>query len=76
MDHTMLTVVHPRTIAHIKMNAKQEQEYYDRAAASQALPERVSANMTRARRLVQALLALTHATRGNPGHGLIGPKAS
>ncbi len=76
MDHTLLTVVHPRTIARVKMNAKQEQEYYDRAEASQELPEKVSATMTRARRLVRALLTLMHATRGNPSHGLIGPKAS
>ena len=34
MDYNLLTAVHPRKSAPVKMDAKQEQEYYDRAAQS------------------------------------------
>ncbi len=76
MDPTLLTAVHPRTIALVMMDAQQEQAYYDRAAAPQALPEKVSAVVMRARRLARALLALTRSGRGNFGHGLREPKTS
>ena len=41
MDYTLLTAVHPRTMAPMKMDARREQEYYDRAAESLALTEKV-----------------------------------
>jgi hypothetical protein len=75
MDHTLLTAVHPRTIAPLKMNAKQEQEYYDRAAESQALLEKLIAMVTRIRNLASALPALTQTVRGNLGHSLTVRKA-
>ena len=75
MDHTLLTAVHPRTMAPVKMDARREQEYYDRAAASQALLERVPALLNRIWRLASAFLALTQTMRGNIGHGLTVRKA-
>ena len=75
MDHTLLTAVHPRTVAPVKMDAKQEQEYYDRAAKSQALLEKVPALLNRTRLLALALLALIHTLRVNAGHGLTARKA-
>jgi hypothetical protein len=70
MDHTLLTAVHPRRIAPVKMDARQEQEYYDRAAESQALLEKAFAMAKRIRRLAGALPALTRTVRANVGHGL------
>jgi hypothetical protein len=75
MNHTLLTAVHPRTIAPVKMDARQEQEYYDRAAKSQALLEKVTAMVKRIRRLVSALPAMAQSMRGNFGHGLTARKA-
>jgi hypothetical protein len=75
MNHTLLTAVHPRTIAPVKMDARQEQEYYDRAAESQALLEKVTAMVKRIRRLARALPALTQSVRGNFGHSLPARKA-
>jgi hypothetical protein len=75
MDHTLLTAVHPRKFAPVKMDARQEQEYYDRAAASQSLQENVFAIINRIRRLANALPALAQSVRGNFGHGLTARKA-
>jgi hypothetical protein len=75
MDHTLLTAVHLRTMAPVKLDARQEQEYYDRAAESQALLEKVTAMVQRIRRLASALPALTHSVRGNFSHGLTARKA-
>jgi hypothetical protein len=75
MDHTSLTAVHPRTVAPMKMDARQEQEYYDRAAESHAQLEKVTAMVKRIRRLASALPALTQSVRGNFGHGLTARKA-
>ncbi len=75
MDHTLLTAVHPRTIAPVKMDARREQEYYDRAAESFAPLEKMLAVISRIRRLASALLALTQSVRGNLGHGLTARKA-
>jgi hypothetical protein len=75
MDHTLLTAVHPRTMAPVKMDARREQEYYDRAAASQAMPEKVIAIVKRIRRFARALPALAQSVRGNFGHGLTARKA-
>ncbi|MGB8819527.1 MAG: hypothetical protein WCC66_16560 [Rhizobiaceae bacterium] len=75
MDHTLLTAVHPRTIAPLKMNAKQEQDYYDRGAVSLALPEKLFSIMNEIRRLAATLLALTHVTGKVLGHGLTTRKA-
>jgi hypothetical protein len=75
MDHTLLTAVHPRTFALVKMDARREQEYYDRAAESQALLEKMTAMAKRIRRLANALPALTRSVRENFGHGLTARKA-
>jgi hypothetical protein len=75
MDYNLLTAVHPRTIAPVKMNARREQEYYDSAAESQALLEKMTAMVKRIRRLASALPALTQAARGNFSHGLTARKA-
>jgi hypothetical protein len=75
MDYTVLTVVHPRTIAPVKMDSRQEQDYYARATASQALQEIVSAIFNRVRRLVSALQALSQSMRGAFLHGLTVRKA-
>ena len=75
MDHTLLTAVHSRTVAPVKMDARQEQAYYDRAAESQALTEKVSAAVKRARRLVSAILALIQSERERFSHGLSARKA-
>ncbi len=75
MDYTLLTAVHPHRIAQVKMDAKKEQEYYERAAASQALPETVFAIINRTRQRVRAILTLAHTSHRNFGHGLIEPKA-
>jgi hypothetical protein len=75
MNHTLLTAVHPRKFAPVKMDARQEQEYYDRAAESQALLEKVAAMVKRIRRLASALPALTLSVRGNLGHSLTARKA-
>ena len=70
MDYALLTAVHPRKSAPVKMDAKQEQEYYDRAAHSLEPLEEAHALITRARRLGGALAALIQTMRGNfgPGH--------
>ena len=75
MDYTLLTAVHTRVFAPVKMNARQEQEYYDRAAQSLAPLEEAHALITRARRLGGALAALIQAMRGNFGHGMTSRKA-
>jgi hypothetical protein len=75
MDHTLLTAVHPRTVAPMKMDARQEQEYYDRAAESHALLEKVTAMVKRIRRSASALAVPTQSGRGNFGHGLTARKA-
>jgi hypothetical protein len=75
MNHTLLTAVHPRTIAPVKMDARREQEYYDRAAESQALLGKATAMAKRIRRLISALPALTQTVRGNFGLGLTARKA-
>jgi hypothetical protein len=76
MDHTSLTAVHPRTIAPIKMDARQEQAYYDRAAASHAPLEKASAAVNRIWRMAGALLALTRSSGGNFGQRLAEPRTS
>jgi hypothetical protein len=76
MDYTVLTAVHPRRLARVQMDAKQEQDYYERAAASQALPEKMTFLVQRARHLARTLLTLTHSTQRNFGHGLTRPNAS
>jgi hypothetical protein len=75
MDHTSLTAVHPRTIAPVKMDVRQEQEYYDRSAESHALLEKLTAMVKRIRRVVSAFPALAHSLRGNLGHGFTVRKA-
>jgi hypothetical protein len=75
MNHTLLTAVHPRTVAPVKMDARREQEYYDRAADSLALFEKVIAMVKRIRRLASALPALVQSMRGNFGHVLTARKA-
>jgi hypothetical protein len=75
MDHTLLTAVHPRKFAPVKMDARREQEYYDRAAESQALLQKVIAVIGRIRRFASALPALTQSVRGYFGHGLTARKA-
>jgi hypothetical protein len=75
MDHTLLTAVHPRTIAPVKMDAREEQEYYDRSAESQALLEKLTAMVKDIRRLARAIPALTQSWRGNLGHSLSVRKA-
>ena len=75
MDYNLLTAVHPRKTAPVKMNARQEQEYYDRAAQSHAPLEEAHALFTRARRLDSALISLIHALRENVGHGMTSRKA-
>jgi hypothetical protein len=75
MNHTLLTAVHPRTVAPVKMDARQEQDYYDRAAESQARLEKVIAMVKRIRRVASALPALVQSMRGNFGHGLTARKA-
>lgn len=57
------------------MDARQEQEYYDRAAASQALLEKLTAIVKRIKRFASALPALIQAVRGNFSHGLTARKA-
>ncbi len=74
MDYTLLTAVHPRTIEPVKMDARQEQDYYDRAAESQALMEKVFSIAKHARSLASRLLALTQSERGHFGHALRQPK--
>lgn len=76
MDHTLLTAVHPRTIAPSKMDARQEQEYYDRAAVSQAALEKIAANGSRIRHLAGALLALILSAREGFAHQRTEPKTS
>ncbi len=75
MDYALLTAVHPRTSAPAKMDAKQEQEYYDRAAASQALPEKLVTIIKGVRHMAAALVDLTQATGKGPSHGLNARKA-
>jgi hypothetical protein len=75
MDYALLTAVHPRTIAPVKMDSRQEQEYYDRAAESKALLEKLTAIATLIRRFASALPALAQAVRGSFGHGLTARKA-
>jgi hypothetical protein len=75
MDHTLLTAVHPRTVAPVKMDTCQEQEYYNRAAESVALLEKLTAMVKHSRRLAGAFQALTQSLRGNLGHGLTARKA-
>jgi hypothetical protein len=75
MDHTLLTAVHSRKFAPVKMDARREQEYYDRAAESQALLEKMIAIVKRIRHLASALPALTQSVRGIFGHGLTARKA-
>jgi hypothetical protein len=75
MDHTSLTAVHPRTIAPVKLDARREQEYYVRAAESQALLEKVPALLNRTRRLCSACMALLQTMRVNFGHSLTARKA-
>jgi hypothetical protein len=75
MDHTLLTAVHPRKFAPVKMDARREQEYYDRAAESQALLEKVTAMVKRIRLFARAFPALAQSVRGNFGYGLTVRKA-
>ena len=75
MDYTLLTAVHTRVFAPVKMNARQEQEYYDRAAQSLAPLEEAHAFIARARRLGGALISLIHTLRENVGHGMTLRKA-
>jgi hypothetical protein len=75
MDYALLTAVHRRTIAPVKMDSRQEQEYYDRAAESQALLEKLTAIMKRIKRFASALLELIQSVRENFGHGLTARKA-
>jgi hypothetical protein len=75
MDHTSLTAVHPRTMTPLKMDARQEQEYYDRAAESFAPLEKMLAVISRIRRFAGTLPALTQSVRGNLSHGLTARRA-
>jgi hypothetical protein len=75
MDHTLLTAVHPRIVTPVKMDARREQDYYDRAAESLALLEKVLAVISRIRRFASTLPALIQAARGHVGHGLTARKA-
>lgn len=75
MDYTLLTAVLTRTIAPVKMDSRQEQDYYARAAASQALPEKVFAIINRVRRSASALTALSQSVRRTFVHGLTVRKA-
>ncbi len=70
MDYTLLTAVHPRTTKPTRMNAKQEQAYYECAAARQWLPEKLLAATNRVRRLAAVLFALAKATGRDAGHGM------
>ena len=75
MDYNLLTAVHPRKAVPVKMDARQEQEYYDRAAQSLAPLEEAHALVTRARRYGGALIALIQTLRENFGHGMTSHKA-
>jgi hypothetical protein len=75
MDYTVLTAVHPRTIAPTKMNSREEQDYYARADASQALQEKVSSIIIRVWRLASALPTLSQSVLGKFSHGLTARKA-
>ena len=74
MDYALLTAVHPRKSAPVIMDAKQEQDYYDRAAQSLAPLEEANALITRARHLAGALIALIQTMRGSFGHGVTSHK--
>jgi hypothetical protein len=76
MDHTLLTAVHPRTIAPVKMDARREQEYYDRAAASQALPEKVFAIWNRTQQVARLFMTLTRSRYRIFGDELTEPRTS
>ena len=75
MDYNLLTAVHPRKSAPVKMNAKQEQEYYDRAAQSLEPLEEARALFSSVRRLRGALTALIQTMRENFAHGMTSRKA-
>ena len=75
MNYNSLTAVHPRKMAPVQMNARQEQEYYDRAAQSLAPLEDAHALIARARRLAGTLIALIQSMRGNLCHGMTSRKA-
>ena len=75
MNYNLLTAVHPRKAAPVKMDARQEQEYYDRAAQSLEPLEEAHALITRVRRLRGALIALIQTMRENFAHGMISRKA-
>jgi hypothetical protein len=75
MDYNLLTAVHPRTFASLKMDARREQEYYDGAAESSALLEKAAAAIESVKHWARAFLALTQSARGNFGHGLTTHKA-
>ena len=55
------------------MDARQEQDYYDRAAENHALLEKVFSIAKHARSLASRLLALTQSERGHFGHALREP---
>lgn len=76
MDYTLLTVVHTLRVTPEKMDARQEQEYYDHAAAAQALPEKAFAVLSRAQNLARALLAVAHSMPRNFRHELAVIKTS
>ena len=69
MDYTLLTAVHPRTPERTCMNAKQEQAYYEHAAARQALLETPLAATNRIWTLAAALMALALASGRSFGRG-------
>ena len=75
MDYTLLTAVHPLTSARAKLNARQEQEYYERAAARQVLQEKPLAILRQIRELAAKLMTLTVATGRGLGHGMTERKA-
>jgi hypothetical protein len=75
MDYTLLTAVHPLTTARAKLNARQEQEYYERAAERQALQERPLAILRQIRELADKLMSLTLSTGRGLGHGMPARKA-
>jgi hypothetical protein len=70
MDYTLLTAAHPLTTARAKLNARQEQEYYERAEGHQGLQEKPFVIMGHIQGLAATLLVLTIATVKGLGHGM------
>ncbi len=75
MDHVSLTSAHRLTRARARMNAKQEQAYYEQAAARQALLEGLFNAVSDMRQSTSAHFASLVAAGKSFGHGLTARKA-